>query len=68
LFDSYSDVTPTDLDHTMTVDEVDTVVGARREFLDSVPTEVGDTELWAYADAGLVVQFLGDRFFSARTI
>ena len=68
IFDSSSDISPTELDRSMTLDEIDRVVGAERQRLGPVTTEIGELDTWAYPDAGLVVQLHDGRFFSAQTI
>ncbi len=68
IVDSYTDVTPTDLNRSMSLDEVDLGIGAERQPLPPVTTEIGDLETWAYPQAGLLVQVLDGRFFSAQTI
>jgi hypothetical protein len=68
IFDSYTDVTPTDLNRTMTLDDLDIVIGAERQWLGPVTADTGDLDTWVYPEAGLVVQLLDGRFFSAQTI
>lgn len=65
---SFTDVTPTDLNRSMTRDEVDVVIGTLSEYAGEVSTKIGTTETWVYADAGLIVQFLDGHFFGAQTV
>ena len=68
IFDSYSDVSPSDLNRSMTLEQIDRVIGAERQRLGPVTTDIGELDTWAYPDAGLVVQLHDGRFFSAQTI
>jgi hypothetical protein len=68
LFDVRSPVSPVDLDRSMTPADVDAVVDGTGMQAEPWESDLGTVTTFVYPDAGLVVQFLDGRLYTAVTV
>lgn len=66
-FDVSTPVSPTRLDRSMSIQDVEGVLGESGEVLDPVPTSLGDLDTRVYPTSRLVVSYLEGRFYAAQS-
>lgn len=67
-FDVSTPVSPTRLDRSMSIEDVEGVLGESGEVLDPVPTSLGELDTRVYPTSRLVVSYLEGRFYAAQTV